>query len=108
MEEEMKTPTKIAILLSASLGLAAMPASASANQSTSISIGIADLNLSGAKGQKELDRRIERAARNVCQASTSRTGTRMPAPGTSECIVAARASARQQVAAMIAAQDKAG
>lgn len=67
-----------------------------------------DLNLATAKGQKMLDRRIDRAARSICGIDRQQTGTRMRDKGAAECYAEAKAKASAQVAALIERSAKGG
>ena len=61
----------------------------------------ADLNLKSPKGQKELERRIDEAARDYCGVDSRRVGTRMRSQGTRECYRDARAAAREEMALLL-------
>jgi UrcA family protein len=63
-------------------------------------VATADINLATAQGQRVLDQRIERAARNVCRVGKPLTGTRIANPEDRACLARARADARQQVAVL--------
>lgn len=89
----MRTPL---IALTALTILASAPASAS-----DFIVKHADLDLSTAKGQKALDRRIDAEARRYCGMNSQQTGTRVTARSASECFAQARAAARAQVASLI-------
>ncbi|MGB7419813.1 MAG: UrcA family protein [Erythrobacter sp.] len=101
----MKFFTLASIAL-APLALAVAPGSAADAQHKSIQISTDDLDLSTAKGQRTLDRRIEKAARSVCDAGHSRTGTRIRSTSVSKCLDVARNSVREQVAARIESQSR--
>lgn len=88
---------RITILALSALALAA-GAQASAN---SIEVRYDDLNLASVSGQKALERRIESAARDVCEVNVQRTGTRILPPDVRNCHAAARASAKQQMATLV-------
>ncbi|MFA9200883.1 MAG: UrcA family protein [Cypionkella sp.] len=60
-----------------------------------------DLDLSTAKGQKQLDRRIDAEARRYCKMDVQPTGSRVTGSGTSQCYKQARAAAREQMASLI-------
>ena len=92
----------------AALGLFATVAPAMAQEGTDIIVTYDDLDLDTAKGQKELDLRIEKAARQVCELDRQRTGTRMRDRQTTECLAHARNSTREYVAAAIASAGKGG
>ena len=92
----------------AALGLVATAAPAVAQEGADIIVTYDDLDLDTAKGQKELDRRIEKAARQVCGLDRQRTGTRMRDRQTTECLAHARNSTREYVAAAVASAGKGG
>ncbi len=83
----------------------AVPAAA---QHMQVSIEHRDLNLSTPQGQSILDQRINKAARAVCAANQQTTGTRLRSREASECYRTAKAQAKTQVAAAIAAQQRGG
>lgn len=100
-----KTPLTAAALCAA---LITTPAFAGTTQQSgtqsgaqSMAIHYADLNLDTAEGQEQLERRIQAAARKVCNVGKHRTGTRIPSARSKACFVKARQSARDQVASMV-------
>lgn len=97
-------------IAAASLGLVmtATPAFAGQDQFHTQSVSTAGLDLSTAEGQRMLEQRIERAARNVCFANEARTGSRLMSREVRTCLADARASARQQVAVIIEDQQRGG
>jgi UrcA family protein len=84
------------IALSALTVVAGAPAAAQ-----DFAVKYSDLNLQSAKGQKELERRIDKAAREYCGLDAPRSGTRMHSQGTRDCYRDARAAARQEMAALL-------
>jgi UrcA family protein len=60
-----------------------------------------DLNLKSDKGQKELQRRIDKAAREYCGVDSRRVGSRMRSQGTRDCYKDARTAAREEMALLI-------
>lgn len=62
------------------------------------SVNIADLDLSTEAGVAELDARIDRAARNICEIHQSRTGTILVPRDSINCYNAAKKSVKSQVA----------
>ncbi|MEE4205352.1 MAG: UrcA family protein [Erythrobacter sp.] len=97
----MKTFT----LAAAALGLAitAGPVlAAGPDERPTMEVSLAGLDLDTVEGQKMLDKRIDRAARQVCDYDRRRTGTRIRSQESKECYAKAAASARQQVAAITA------
>lgn len=59
-----------------------------------------DLDLTGPKGQKVLDRRIDAAARTYCGVGVQQTGSRIKG-NSAQCFREARAAAREQMAAIV-------
>ncbi|MBV7258597.1 UrcA family protein [Erythrobacter crassostreae] len=90
-------------IAAAALGLAvtATPAMAGSKDVPVEKISTEGLDLDTPAGQKMLDRRIDRAARSVCNANQARTGTRLKNVQARACVAKARASAKRQVTAMI-------
>lgn len=98
-------------LAAASLGLvcsAAAPVLATEPERMSIKVKLDDINLASASGQKLLDQRIERAARTVCRDGQPTTGSRILTHEKRDCLIAARADARQQVAALAGDRQRGG
>ncbi|QYU68553.1 UrcA family protein [Leptolyngbya sp. 15MV] len=93
----------IAAAAIASLGTA-LPASAQ----ESIEVTYRDLNLDTAEGQKALDRRIVRAARQVCGLEDIHTGTRIRPAREQQCYRTALVQAKARVAAIIEAEKRGG
>lgn len=86
------------LLILAGLGLAmAVPAAAK-----SVTVQYSDLNLTTVKGQKELERRLETAARQACDANRPMTGSRILPYANRECYAMARTQAKQHLAAILA------
>lgn len=71
-------------------------------------ISTSDLNLATPEGQRQLDRRVDRAVRKVCRTTNPATGTRIMNQDQRNCLANARSSAKQQVAALIAAEQRGG
>lgn len=89
------------------------PATAGSNsnsqsQAQSVSIDYSDLNLGTARGQAQLERRIESAARKVCKLNVQRTGTRLSSPERKACYSKARQTARSQMATVMNAERRGG
>ena len=93
----MKTPL---IALAAFATLLAVPAFAE-----SITVQYKDLDLSTEAGQKQLNSRIDSAARKVCGFSDLRTGTRVPTKEARDCVAEAHRQLQKQIA-MLAEKDK--
>ena len=99
---------KTLALAAAAIGLMATPALASPDKAPSANVSFAGLDLATPEGQKELDARINSAARSICQIDKIRTGTRLKSSEARECYAKARASAKKQVASAIADQRRGG
>ncbi len=101
---------KTLAIATAAIGLAftASPAIAGPDQPPTQSVSAAGLDLNTVEGQRMLDQRINRAAREVCQADYVRTGTRIPSTEVRECVAKARASAQRQMAAIAENQRRGG
>ena len=84
----------------AAAALAAMTVSA-ASTAHAETLKYNDLELSTKAGQKELDRRIARAARSYCQAQLKPTGTRIQSRGTVECVRGVKQELSEKVAAAV-------
>jgi UrcA family protein len=90
----MKRP---ALALAAALGtlLAAQPALAEA-----VSVQFKDLDLTTDAGQKELDSRIDTAARKVCGFSDLSVGSRIPTKEARDCVAEAKRKIEKRVATL--------
>ena len=91
------------IALSAIAVLATTPVAA-----RDLSVNYNDLNLRSDKGQKELQRRIDVAAREYCGIDSRRVGTRVRSNGMRACYHDARNAARQEMDALIARNQLGG
>ena len=96
-----------ALTLVAALGLA-LPAVPAAAQSQSVDVPYADLNLATPEGQAQLDRRIDRAARQVCGADDVVTGSRLQNRKTMKCVKSAKEQIGSQIAALVEQQKLGG
>lgn len=96
---------KKSLLALASIGLAASAANAQPN-STHITFN--DLNLSSPQGQAALERRIDRAAREICGLDNLRLGTRIRDAKALDCFNEARTKAHAQVAIIVERSAKGG
>lgn len=67
-----------------------------------------DLDLGTAKGQRMLDKRVERAVRSVCRTVSLENGSRILSQDATNCLANARADARQQVAALVSDEQRGG
>jgi UrcA family protein len=94
----MRIQSTILALAAAAL---AVPAIAADGAGSTVSVRYNDLNLATKAGQEELDRRLERAARNVCGLDAVRTGTRLPSAEARRCYREARATLDKQFASLV-------
>jgi UrcA family protein len=107
----MKTLAKTLTHTLAALGLAGAaitPALAGETQRMTIAVSTADIDLATAKGQRTLDQRIEKAARTVCRTTSVTTGSRIMSQESQACLAKARSAAREQVAVLVAEQQRGG
>lgn len=93
----------IAIAALSGVLIAAQPASAE-----SVEVQFEDLDLTTPQGRKELDRRIDRAAEQVCGARETTVGTRLRSSETIECIRQARRQTRASMAKLIETRKAGG
>lgn len=96
----MKKSLAPALTLIAALGLA-LPTVPAAAQSQTVEVPYADLNLSTPEGQAALDRRIDKAARQVCGADETVTGSRLKNRAASKCIRTAKEQIGAQISALV-------
>jgi UrcA family protein len=83
--------------LALAAALAIVPAAA---QADSVQLKYDDLDLSTAKGQAELSKRVDDAARQVCAAGSVRTGTILRSKAENECYRDTRAKLRERFAVL--------
>ncbi len=104
-----KHPLVPVIALAATVGIFALPEAASANSDgQSVMVRYADLDLSTVAGQQKLERRIARAASQVCGLDEVTTGSRVPSTEASACYRQALRSVRSSVANAVAGNHPAG
>ncbi|MBX7482217.1 UrcA family protein [Qipengyuania qiaonensis] len=89
----------------AAIGIALTAGTAHAK---SITVTYDDLNLGTAAGQKVLSQRIDKAARDACGYSESRTGTRLQSREAKACFEKAKADVSEQFAALVEDQSLGG
>ncbi|MEO0462554.1 MAG: UrcA family protein [Pseudomonadota bacterium] len=65
-------------------------------------VSTAGLDLNTMEGRKMLDGRIDRAAREICGYNIALTGSRFRMAESRKCVAKAKASTKQQVAALVA------
>jgi UrcA family protein len=91
-----------ALAVLATVSIFSIPSAAMAQEvSDTVEVRTADLNLSTPSGQQKLERRIERAARQVCGVGEVITGTRITSPQATACYRLALRNVRDRVAAVI-------
>ena len=98
-------------ITAAALGLALTGAPALADapvERETMKLSLAGIDLATPEGQAELDRRIDQAAREICQLDRQHTGTRIRSREAKECYKTAKASAEKQVAAIIENRRRGG
>ena len=78
----------------------AVPAAA-ADEAQSVAVRYGDLDLGTADGQRQLDIRLERAAREVCGVDHKATGTHLQSNHSRVCYREARRQLDQQYAAAV-------
>ncbi|MBY0342667.1 MAG: UrcA family protein [Sphingomonadales bacterium] len=107
----MKTLAKTFTLALAAAGLAGTaitPAFAEDAPRRTTQISVADLDLGTAAGQRTLDKRIEKAVREVCRTVSVKTGTRIMDQDAQNCLARARADAKQQMATLVRNEQRGG
>ena len=95
------------ILAAAALGAATVFAVPAAAQST-VAVKYADLDLTTSAGQARLERRIDRAVREVCGMDETNVGTRLPSDEAEQCYAETKVRIQAQVAAMVARGNSRG
>lgn len=95
-------------ILIASAALATLGTALPVAAQESIAVEYRDLNLATPAGQRTLDFRINRAARQVCFLDEQQTGTRVRDAAKDECYRQARLKSRQAMAAIVAADQRGG
>jgi len=106
--------TRIRQRLLAALTASAMPAAAQVDAAQvdgalpTRSISYSDLDLSTVAGQRRLDARIDRAARDMCGADRAAAGSRITSREAMACYRKALASTRERVAAAVARTARGG
>lgn len=90
------------------LAFTTTPALAGNSDLPSKDIAYSDLNLNTPQGQARLEQRIESAARSVCRDHERLSGSRIRSPEHGACLANARASAKKQMATIMAEQRRGG
>ena len=97
------TIRSITLTLAAAAALAVPATAFAARDETAPTIGVhyKDLNLATAAGQKELESRLDKAARQVCGMDEVVTGSRMPSREASKCYRDARQQLGESLAQVV-------
>lgn len=98
----------LALALASVALLAAPTVSAQQTETRTTGISYDDLDLHTTEGREELDRRIDRAAREVCDLDQSVVGTRIRSRYARECFRDAKRQLARQFAQVIENQQKLG
>jgi UrcA family protein len=88
------------LALALAAAVLAVPAMA-ADEAPSVGVPYGDLDLTSAAGQRQLDLRLERAAREVCGLDVKATGTHLQSQHSRTCYREARRHLDQQYAEAI-------
>lgn len=83
------------------LAALALGSATTAASAKSTEVRFHDLDLSTVEGQKSLDRRIDRAARHVCDADVLDTGSLIMSSDAAGCIERAKNGVKRQVAMLV-------
>jgi UrcA family protein len=84
------------------------PAAAAEDEALSVEVHYSDLDLTSEAGQKQLDRRLERAAREVCRVDEKVVGSYMRPRHSRECYLEARRQLNQEFAQLVSRKKMAG
>ncbi|GAA5045891.1 hypothetical protein GCM10023208_00820 [Erythrobacter westpacificensis] len=103
----MKTPKITFALALAAAGMAAAPTMASAEDSQTVRVTYEDLDLSTQYGIDELEKRIERAARQIC-GNDIRTGTNIRSRDARACVYETKQQISEQFAEVVANAQRGG
>ena len=96
----------LALAVTPLVAIAAVPAYANpVREFQSIEVGVSDLDLATPAGQKTLQARINRAARDICRVDELQTGSHIPSRDAMACYRAAQRSAAQRVAEVAGARQ---
>ena len=79
----------------------AVPAHAASTDSASVAVRYSDLDLATEQGQKTLEERLDRAARQVCGLDERATGTRIAGREATACYRQAKEQLARQVARVV-------
>ena len=101
---------KTLALATAAFGLAltATPALATDGEYRTQEVSFAGLDLNTAEGQRMLEQRVERAAKEVCGYDERQVGTLIRSNEARDCVAKVKASARSQMATVNEDQRRGG
>jgi len=99
-------PLAIAAALSLTLGSAF--ATVAPAYARDVTVSYADLNLETEAGRNVLERRLEKAAQDVCEVDARASGSRFAPRAETECLAKARSLATEQVAQILERQALGG
>jgi UrcA family protein len=103
-EEEMRMQS-LALALAAAFVAAPVAAK---DEAPTIGVRYGDLDLTSAAGQRQLDLRLERAARDVCGLDEKRVGSLLPSLHSRDCYREARRDLDQQYALLLSRKSAGG
>ena len=95
------------LALALAAAVVAMPATA-ADEPPKIGVRYGDLDLTSEAGQRQLDQRLERAAREVCGMNEKVTGSHLRSQNARDCYREARRNLDQQYAQLITRKSAGG
>ena len=101
----MRTQSLVLALTAAAL---AVPAAAAEDQPPQVGVHYSDLDLTSEAGQRQLDLRLERAARDVCGMNETMVGSRLRANHSRECYREARRHLDQEFAQAVSRKSAGG
>jgi UrcA family protein len=97
-----------ATVAAAAFCVSAGPAAAANESKAQVQISYRDLDLSTPEGAKELDKRLHRAAQEVCGMTATTTGTRIPSSAARACYKETLAQLQERFAHLTTAGKQRG
>lgn len=98
----------LAALGAAALLSSTVPAAAADASKSQVEVNYRDLDLSTPAGAKELDKRLHRAAQDVCGMTATTTGTRLPSSEARACYKETLAQLQERFAQAVTAGKQRG
>jgi len=86
----------------------AVPAAATEDEAPSVAVHYSDLDLTSAAGQRQLDLRLERAAREVCGVDEKVVGSHLRSRHSRDCYREARRHLDQEFAQLVSRKSAGG